>query len=865
MKRLFSVILILTLILSGICIPNVSASTSANAAIEEKEVLLTRLGVLDAESVEDMDQYVTRGQFIIAAVRMLGYTEEMLSSTDVQYFVDVPTGDPAAAAVNMAYTQGIIDGTGSKMFMPNENITYEQALKIMVSVLGWTKTARSDDLTRWCVNKAGEIGIMDDITQGLSEPLTAASMITLMYNSLECAALVVSSISGNSIKAETSNLLYTSFRAVKATGIVTANALTGLKGEGTNQDNEIEIDNDRYSCTGIDAGQYLGYEVTFYYIEARSGDIPQLIWIKPRKTTVTEINARDLVDFSNGQYTYFKENGSTGRLKISQSADIIYNGKNPDNITEQMYIPKAGKIRVLSRDGSSSADVIFIEDYYNIFVYSIDQQQKILYDKYDPSKQLDLDSRSVCSVVYDSGDEADFSAIKTDTLVSVMESEDREYVNIIINSSKQTGTISEVGAEKLVMDGTEYRISKLYDSALQPEISPGETGTLFLDMSGEAAAFSSEASGEDQIGYLINAWIIDGGGQVELKLLSAQGTIEQYKLAKSVSIDSSRVKADEEIISKLSYNGAIKQQIIQYTLNDSNEISKIDLAYEGSPEPKEKENSLHLEYDSGTEGYSYKSYAGTFSGKINIDNTTIVFSVPEEGMSEDMYTVESTDYFVNDETYRLKSYMIDPNGIIADAVVLIRADDQAISDTNTLGLVSKMYEGVSADGDVKNMLSVYNDGILKELAVADEDIFQNADIENGDVIRFALNSKGEINILEKTYDHSEDVMINSESHNNRLYNSKFKLIQAGLYNKSGKVLVVAPLDKIGSDIKDDYTKYTLVSMSNIYIYDSNARNGYNASIGSESDLVDYLHAGADFSKLIIRSEYAQPRDIIIYK
>lgn len=81
-------------------------------------------------------------------------------------------------------------------------------------------------------------------------------------------------------------------------------------------------------------------------------------------------------------------------------------------------------------------------------------------------------------------------------------------------------------------------------------------------------------------------------------------------------------------------------------------------------------------------------------------------------------------------------------------------------------------------------------------------------------------------------------MINSESHNNRTYNSKFKLVKGGLYNKSGKVLMVAPLEKMGSSVRDDYTKYTLVSFSKIYIYDSDIRKGNKASIGTEADLVD---------------------------
>ncbi len=67
-----------------------------------------------------------------------------------------------------------------------------------------------------------------------------------------------------------------------------------------------------------------------------------------------------------------------------------------------------------------------------------------------------------------------------------MKSDDEKYVKIIINSNKQTGKLSAVNKDTVVMDGTKYYLSKLYDTALQPKLSSGETGTLYLDIDGEA-------------------------------------------------------------------------------------------------------------------------------------------------------------------------------------------------------------------------------------------------------------------------------------------------------------------------------------------------------------------------------------------
>ena len=138
MKRLFSGILILVFILSGICIPQVSASADEEDT-EYKAQLLTSLGVLTPEMLADEKESITRGEFCNIAMRMMGYPDAAVLSTDVQLFVDVPANHYAAGSINLAYSKGIMTGSGSRMFQPEDAVTYEQALKIMVGVLGWTK------------------------------------------------------------------------------------------------------------------------------------------------------------------------------------------------------------------------------------------------------------------------------------------------------------------------------------------------------------------------------------------------------------------------------------------------------------------------------------------------------------------------------------------------------------------------------------------------------------------------------------------------------------------------------------------------------------------------------------------------------
>ena len=86
---------------------------------------------------------ITRAEFSVVLCRAIGFTEvaqteEMINA---EYFTDVPKTHWAAGYINTARDNGAISGMGNNMFYPEENVTNEQIVKMLVAAWGYTREA----------------------------------------------------------------------------------------------------------------------------------------------------------------------------------------------------------------------------------------------------------------------------------------------------------------------------------------------------------------------------------------------------------------------------------------------------------------------------------------------------------------------------------------------------------------------------------------------------------------------------------------------------------------------------------------------------------------------------------------------------
>lgn len=130
------------------------------------------------------DQAVTRAEMATILCNMLGETENL--STDGSVFTDVPADHWANRYVVKAAELGLVSGYGNGKFGPSDQVTYEQAITMIVRGTGWDKDVDNiDDVGGYpdgFIHIAQERGLLIGVQTSLGKALARADVAILLYN-----------------------------------------------------------------------------------------------------------------------------------------------------------------------------------------------------------------------------------------------------------------------------------------------------------------------------------------------------------------------------------------------------------------------------------------------------------------------------------------------------------------------------------------------------------------------------------------------------------------------------------------------------------------------------------------------------------
>lgn len=123
---------------------------------------------------------VSRAEMATLICRMLGEAERLQISSD---FSDVPANHWANIYVSKAAKLGIVNGYGNGKFGPDDSVTYEQAVTMVVRGIGYN--ADAEDMGGYpdgFLNLAGELGLLEGISAETGEAVSRADIAILLYN-----------------------------------------------------------------------------------------------------------------------------------------------------------------------------------------------------------------------------------------------------------------------------------------------------------------------------------------------------------------------------------------------------------------------------------------------------------------------------------------------------------------------------------------------------------------------------------------------------------------------------------------------------------------------------------------------------------
>jgi hypothetical protein len=143
LKKAFAVVVALAMVMSTVAFAAVFSDVDDSAAyaeaIEAGVALKMFTGYEDGTFKPEGD--ITRAEFAAIVVRMLGQEAQADGAKGVTLFDDVPSTHWAAGYINIVSNLGIVNGYGDGNFGPEDNVTYEQAVKMCVVALGYEPAA----------------------------------------------------------------------------------------------------------------------------------------------------------------------------------------------------------------------------------------------------------------------------------------------------------------------------------------------------------------------------------------------------------------------------------------------------------------------------------------------------------------------------------------------------------------------------------------------------------------------------------------------------------------------------------------------------------------------------------------------------
>lgn len=149
---------------------------------------LEHLGIISGypDGTYGAEKSVTRAEMAVVVCKMIDKTAEAEEAKGKTDFDDVASDHWASGYINIAAKEGIISGDGNGKFRPEDEVKYEEALKMIVCALGYGDDVEFDetDWSKGYLKIAEEKGITADLKGKKGEAATRGDIAVMSYNGI---------------------------------------------------------------------------------------------------------------------------------------------------------------------------------------------------------------------------------------------------------------------------------------------------------------------------------------------------------------------------------------------------------------------------------------------------------------------------------------------------------------------------------------------------------------------------------------------------------------------------------------------------------------------------------------------------------
>lgn len=189
MKKMISALLTAAIAIPAAAMPAapVFAAGSIGQSDSELTSLLSELKIMTGDGTGDfyLDSYVTRAEMTKVAVASSSYKNTVAAGLQFSPFSDVRGSFWGAPYIQAAVSAGIVEGYIDGTFKPDGTVTYEEAVTMMLKVLGYTNSDFGASYPYGQVGMAQNLDMTDGMDASIGEPLTRRDVAKLVCNTLE--------------------------------------------------------------------------------------------------------------------------------------------------------------------------------------------------------------------------------------------------------------------------------------------------------------------------------------------------------------------------------------------------------------------------------------------------------------------------------------------------------------------------------------------------------------------------------------------------------------------------------------------------------------------------------------------------------
>lgn len=731
------------------------------------------------------------------------FVPDFSASEGVEIFSDVTSSNTYYNDIITVYGLGLMNGVVEGLFDAEASVTLQQAVKVMVNLLGYTpRAAIKGGYPNGYMYTANELKLLNGIDR--SQNFNKLQMAQLLYNALEIEMLFLTGI-GKTLEYKTyDNVTFLSeiLGLYKYEGRLVDNGYTSLTGKSNILPEQIMVDSmviknkEAYVC------DYIGRNIDVYYdYEENTLSYACL----SRTDKVVEIASNDFREFKNNMFTYEK-NGKNATVKVDKYAYLIHNGMGKSGYDNSDFKVNKGTIKIIKSSKKDTNDLILFEDYHSFYVDFIDPENKSVYSKAtlaSDDKKIDFEEKDdKLIVIYDKeGNNQSFDAIKAGNVLSVCQSDC--YIKVYISNNKKTeftvDSIENKNDITVYSGANKYVLSEDYIQMYPDAVPiPGKIYNVYFDVFDEIVKFTENTDGKASVVHIVKCASVGDSLEktIKCKYYSLEGRMIVNELAERVRI----LKENDEEVSLTStdkilevmgkYNGLAKvaanaDGYINYIElpgeqkdmnNTEGRLVRIDI---GEPLTDNGILAYYFKQHQGFQGKALVTSAGTKVLEINYPITDIndirkgnsLPSGVEAPSEESDYQMATISSFKDDDTFYVRAYTTVADSPFAEYVLHYKSVSQNLEkNTSVIGVVQDIYEGVNTLGDVGKIYETYTTNSTTEKLMLSDDFegtvnlanetqytdengnIKAFEVEKGDLVRYSLDGNGRVTKFELVYD-----------------------------------------------------------------------------------------------------------------